>query len=174
MIIPEIVTERLLLRAFKEDDLKAYSEMCADVETMKYIGKGKPLSTEESWRSMAFILGHWLLRGYGLWAVEEKDSGHFIGRVGLFYPEGWPGIEVGWTLVRSFWGRGYATEAAESALKWGFANTQVQELISLIIPENQASIKVSQRLGQTFSKQVVVHERIANLYSISKPIEILC
>jgi len=55
-------------------------------------------------------IGHWTLRGYGTWAVERKSDGAFIGRVGLINPEGWPGLEVGWTLGKPYWGQGYATE----------------------------------------------------------------
>ena len=168
MKIPRIATDRLVLRGFEESDLEAYARMCADPETMKYISTGKTLSTEESWRSLAFMLGHWQLRGFGLWAVQERASGMFVGRVGLFNPEGWPGIEVGWTLARASWGRGYATEAAKHSMEWGFENTNAKELISLIIPENSASIKVSERLGQIFRKQVTVQGITANLYSIDK------
>lgn len=88
-------TDRLILRPFCEADLDAYSEMCADSDVMRYIGVGQPLSRSEAWRNMAMILGHWQLRGYGLWAVEEKAGGAMIGRIGCWYPEGWPDCEIG-------------------------------------------------------------------------------
>ena len=76
------------------------------------------MTRSEAWRNMAMVLGHWQLRGFGLWAVEEQERGVLAGRVGCWQPEGWPGLEIGWTLRRSFWGMGYATEAARAALEW--------------------------------------------------------
>src|SRR5215470_13677785 len=108
-------TERLSLRMFRESDLDAYAGMCADPEVMRYPAR-KPMTRAEAWRNMAMVLGHWQLRGYGLWAVEDRESGLLAGRAGLWRPEGWPGLEVGWTLRREFWGRGYATEAGRAAL----------------------------------------------------------
>lgn len=168
MDIPQIETERLILRAFRETDLNAYASMCADPDVMKYIGRGRTLSRSESWSSMATHLGHWYLKGYGLWAVEEKATGQFVGRVGLFYPEGWPGQEIGWTLAKPFWGKGYATEAAKAAVQWGFDHTAAKQLISLMAPENKASIKVSERLGQVFAQQVIVKGVKANLYILNR------
>ena len=69
---------------------------------------------------MALVLGHWQLRGFGLWAVEERATGMLAGRVGCWQPEGWPGLEIGWALRREFWGRGYATEAAQSVMADAF------------------------------------------------------
>ena len=114
------------------------------------------------------MIGHWELRQYGMWAVEDKEFGQFVGRIGLFNPEGWPGIEVGWTLVKSSWGKGYATEAANCSVEWAFKNTNAQELISLIIPENTASIKVSERIGQKYRKKITIKGISANLYSIKR------
>ena len=68
-------------------------------------------SRADAWRQIAMIIGHWQLRGYGLWAVEERATGALVGRIGLFKPEGWPGFELGWMLRRDAWGQGYATRA---------------------------------------------------------------
>ncbi len=69
---------------------------------------------------MAMFVGHWSLRGYGLWAAEERATGEFVGRIGLWNPEGWPGLEVGWLLDCACWGRGLATEGARAALAYAF------------------------------------------------------
>ncbi len=168
MVIPALKTDRLILRGFKETDVNPYIQMCADPEIMQYLSSGKTLSPNEAWKSLAFVIGHWTLRGFGLWAVEEKSTGEFVGRVGLLQPKGWPGTEVAWTLVKSAWGKGYATEAAKASLQWGFTHTNATELISLIIPENIASIKVSERIGQSFKKEIIIFDKTVNLYSINK------
>ena len=110
-------TERLRLRPFRESDWDAYAAMCADAEVMRHLGTGATLSRDETWRAIASMLGHWTLRGYGLWAAAERSSGDLVGHIGFWNPEGWPGFELGWTLRRSFWGRGYATEGARKALE---------------------------------------------------------
>lgn len=140
-------TERLVLRMFRESDTDAYAEMLADPLVMRFLG-GKTMSRAEAWRNMAMVLGHWQLRGYGFWAVEERESGVMVGRVGCWRPEGWPGLEVGWTLRRSFWGRGYATEAARASVEHAFAKLNQSRVVSLIAPENAASIRVAERLGE--------------------------
>jgi RimJ/RimL family protein N-acetyltransferase len=141
-----IETERLVLRMFRESDTDAYAEMVADPEVMQFLGK--PMSRQEAWRNMAMVLGHWHLRGFGFWAVEEKESGEMVGRVGCWQPEGWPGLEVGWALRRGFWGRGYATEAARASANYAFDELGQARVLSLIAPENVNSIRVAERLGQ--------------------------
>lgn len=141
-------TERLILRPFREEDLGAYAAMCADPEVMRFLSaNGGLLSRAEAWRQMAMMLGHWQLRGYGTWAVEERATGALVGRVGLHYPEGWPDREVGWTIARSFWGRGYASEAARAAIGHAFTALGWTHVVSLIHPENHRSARLAERLG---------------------------
>jgi RimJ/RimL family protein N-acetyltransferase len=141
-------TDRLILRMLRESDLDAYAEMHADPEVMRYIGDGRPLARPLAWRNLAMMVGHWSLRGYGLWAAEERSSGALVGRIGFWNPEGWPGFEIGWMLRRSCWGRGYATEGARAALRYAFTGLRQGHVLSLIHPENAASIRVAQRLGE--------------------------
>jgi RimJ/RimL family protein N-acetyltransferase len=166
MVILE--TERLILRMFREEDAEAYAKICADSEVMRYLADGRPLSTLEAWRSMAFHVGHWQLRGYGHWAVEEKSSGSFAGRIGFLNPAGWPGFELGWTLGREFWGKGYATEGAQRALKYAFEEMDRDHVISLIQPENKASIKVAERLGEKLEGQTQVFDHEVLIYGIDR------
>jgi len=140
-------TERLKLRPFVEADLDAYARMCADPETMRYIGLGATLSRADAWRSMAMFLGHWQLRGYGMWAVEDKRTGTFIGRIGLHNPEGWPALEVGWLLDRAHWGQGLATEGGRAAMTFAFDRLTLERISSVIHPQNAASIRVAEKLG---------------------------
>jgi RimJ/RimL family protein N-acetyltransferase len=94
MNFPVLETERLILRMWRNEDFETYAEMCADLEVMRFLG-GKTMTRLEAWRHMGFLIGHWMLRGYGHFAVEEKSSGRFIGRIGFLNPEGWPGFEMG-------------------------------------------------------------------------------
>jgi RimJ/RimL family protein N-acetyltransferase len=161
-------TDRLMLRMLGESNFDAYAEMCADPEVMRYIGDGQPLGREMAWRNMAMMVGHWSLRGYGLLAAEERPSGILVGRIGFWNPEGWPGFELGWMLRRSFWGRGYATEGARAALQHAFTDLGQPHVISLIHPENVASIRVAERLGERLVGPVEVMGKHALVYRITR------
>lgn len=142
-----IETARLRLRPFRESDWDAYAAMCADGVVMRHLGTGATLTRDETWRAIAGMLGHWQLRGYGMWAIEAKDSPGLLGRAGFIDPPGWPGFELGWVLARGHWGRGYATEAARAALACAFATLRRARVIHLIRPGNAASIRVAERIG---------------------------
>jgi RimJ/RimL family protein N-acetyltransferase len=154
----------------REEDFEEYAAMAADAEVSRYLGEGKPLSRGDAWRQMAFILGHWQLKGYGMWAVEEASTGRLAGRIGFLYPEGWPGFELGWTLAREFWGRGYATEGARRALDFAFEEMGRDHVISLIRPDNAASIRVAERLGESLEDSVELFGGEALIYGISRDI----
>ena len=145
--IPELTTARLRLRAFRESDLDAYAAIMADPEVAQFLGAGSALSREDAWRQMAMILGHWVLRGFGLWAVEELETGSLLGRIGCHYPEGFPGFEIGYTLGRAAWGRGYAREGAAAALAYARDVLHRPEIVSVIRPNNIRSIRVAESLG---------------------------
>ncbi|PHR91293.1 MAG: GNAT family N-acetyltransferase [Robiginitomaculum sp.] len=149
-----IETERLILRPLNaEEDFEGWAEMMADAQTMKYMG-GKPLSRAHAWRGMATMIGHWQIRGYGMFAVEEKSSGDFIGRVGPWYPEGWEDREVGWGLNRKSWGKGYATEAGRASIDYAFNVLGWQRVIHNIDVSNTGSMVVAERLGSKRLKKV--------------------
>ncbi len=165
--IERLETERLTMRMFRESDLDGYAEMCGDAEVMKYLG-GATMTRSEAWRSMATVLGHWQLRGFGLWAVEEQASGMLVGRVGCWQPEGWPGMELAWTLRKAFWGKGYATEAAQQALDVAFSRMRLPHVISMIHAENQPSIRVAQRLRMRFEGQTALLDHPVLVYGIRR------
>jgi len=147
--IPTLETERLRLRSFRRSDVDDYAALNADTEVTRYLGGGGTWDRGRSWRHRAFLLGHWQLGDSGMWAVEHRETGEFLGMIGFADPEGWPGCELAWTLARRFWGHGYATEGAEAALAHAFTVWQKERVISLIHPENRASIRVAERLGET-------------------------
>lgn len=169
-VIPELETERLRLRSLRLDDLDAYARMYADPEVMRFLEHGTPLDRAAAFRSIALHLGHWQLRGYGQWALEDRATGRFIGRAGLWQPDGWPGLEVGWVLDRAAWGHGYATEAGQASIDYAFEVLQAEEIISLIRPDNAASIHVAERLGQTHQRDVELLGEVARVYGKPRPV----
>ncbi len=170
-LIPRLETERLILRELRQDDFEALASFMADPEVTRYL-TGEPMTRSDAWRSMATTLGHWQLRGYGIWAVERKSDGAFMGRVGLLNPEGWPGLEVGWTLGQPYWGAGYATEAARTAMNYAFLTQPVERIISVIDPDNKASQAVATRLGETRGERrelvIAGKKYIADLWAITR------
>jgi RimJ/RimL family protein N-acetyltransferase len=161
-------TDRLKLRMLRDADLDAYAEMCADPEVMRYIGDGQPLPRHMAWRKMAMMVGHWSLRGYGLWGAEERSTGTLVGHIGFWHPEGWPGFELGWSLRRCFWGRGYATEGARTALRFAFTQLEQSEVISLIHPNNAASIRVAERLKERLLDSIELLGQPTLVYRITR------
>ena len=168
-MIPELETARLRLRSLRLDDLDACARMYADPDVMRFLEQGAPLDRAAAFRSIALHLGHWELRGYGQWALEERATGRFIGRAGLWQPEGWPGLEVGWVLDRDAWGSGYATEAGAAAIDYAFEVLHAKEIISLIRPGNTGSIKVAERLGETHQRDIELMGEVARVYGKPRP-----
>lgn len=152
--IPHLQTDRLLMRGFSADDFEAYAEMMGDAEVSRHLMDGRPLTRAEAWRQMAMFTGHWELRGFGLWAVEERATGKFIGRIGCLQPEGFPAFEIAYTLTRSAWGRGYAREGAAAALDYARIILKRTEIASIIRPANKASIRVAESLGAVAGETV--------------------
>jgi len=166
--VPSLDTPRLRLRQFAEADFDDYAALCADAEVMRYVSDQGPLSREDAWRQLAMLAGHWSLRGYGMWAVEELGSGAFVGRVGLHCPEGWPEPKLAWALARRYWGRGYAFEAATAALHIAFDTLGWSRAISLIAPPNLRSIRLAERLGEHFERNLVVRSYEVSLYAVER------
>lgn len=161
-------TPRLILRPLALADFDAYAEMCGDAENMRFVGEGRPLTRPEAWRNMAMIAGHELLRGYGIWGMEERATGEFVGRVGFWNPEGWPGFEVGWMLRKKHQGKGFATEGGAACLQHAFTVLNQPWVLSVIHPDNAGSIAVAKRIGETFLESREVLGKPAVLYRITK------
>lgn len=150
MQIPNIhiETQRLILRLPQLSDFDNYATMMGDEETARYIG-GHMLRAA-AWRKFLQMPGAWAMQGFAMFSLVEKASGEWIGQAGPWMPEGWPGTEVGWSIKRSMWGKGYAHEAAIAATDWAFDNLGWSEVIHSIQPLNQASIALAERLGSRY------------------------
>lgn len=141
---PTLETARLILRPTAAEDFDFWAALMAD-EASKFIGGPQPRAA--AWRGFVSMAGSWAIQGYAMFSVIEKASGLWIGRVGPWVPEGWPGTEVGWAIAKDAYGKGYATEAAAAAIDWAFDALGWTEVIHCIDPENVASQKVAERLG---------------------------
>lgn len=142
-----IETERLILRPPQADDFDAWASLLADEQSARFIGGG--CSRPVAWRRFLGKTGAWLIQGFSMFSVIEKASGRWIGRLGPWYPEGWPGPEVGWALLPDAWGRGYATEGATAAMDYAFDVLGWDEVIHSIHAENTASQNLARRLGSS-------------------------
>lgn len=152
---------------FSSEDFDDYARITSDPEVMRYVG-GTVLSREEAWRSLGYLLGHWRIRGFGLWAAEEKATGALVGRIGLYRPEGWPGLEVGWLVDRARWGEGFATEGGAASMAHAFGEIGAEKVISVIEPSNAASIRVAEKLGEHFECRVQLAGTGICIYAIDR------
>jgi RimJ/RimL family protein N-acetyltransferase len=166
--VPTLETDRLLLRPLEERDLDAYAAMVGDPAVTEFL-VGPPMDRAGAWRHIALMRGHEVLRGWTNNAVVEKAGGRFLGRCGLWQPEGWPGLEVGWSLTRAAWGHGFATEAAGAWRDWAFAVLGAAELVSVIHPDNARSIRVAERIGHRRLREVRVAGVDCVLYGQRRP-----
>jgi RimJ/RimL family protein N-acetyltransferase/Ser-tRNA(Ala) deacylase AlaX len=144
-----LTTERLVLRLWKPEDAEPYYEMNQDPEVIRYL-RG-PLSREQVAEFMLHMNAGFVADGYCLFAVEEQVSGAFIGFVGLARPRFeahfTPCVEIGWRLASTYWGKGYATEAARAVLAYAFNVLKLDEVVSFTVPENVRSQNVMRKIG---------------------------
>jgi RimJ/RimL family protein N-acetyltransferase len=166
-------TERLLLRPPRDADLDSFAEQLADSEVMRYLGTGETGTLEHAAAQLERMQRAWELDGFGRLVIVRKADDEPIGRAGLLAwdPAVWRSgtraeigphaeLELGWTLSRSAWGRGYATEAALAARDWALADVRPSRLISLIHPRNERSRRVAERLGEHFECPVTTHRGV--------------
>lgn len=142
-----IETDRLILRPPRLEDFDGFAEMQGDADAARFIGGH--VGRAEAWRRFLWQPGAWLVQGFGMFAVVEKASGAWLGQIGPWKPEGWPGNEIGYAFHPRAWGKGYATEAGTAAVDWAFAHLGWDDIIHCIDPGNVASQNVAKRLGST-------------------------
>lgn len=162
----ELETERLHLRQWRESDVEPLLAYHRDPVCESLFGDG--FTREDIWRRIALFSGHFNLRGYGLWALEEKHSQSFAGYAGLYYPDGWGDIEVGYGIAPQHRRKGFAIEAATRARDYGY-EIGCKRLVSYILPTNEASQRVVQRLQAKPDGAFMLHEVPHITYLHQKP-----
>ncbi|MGJ8529514.1 GNAT family N-acetyltransferase [Maritalea sp.] len=165
--IPTLETERLILRGFKAEDFEAYAEIAADGEWSQFVGG--PLEPGKAWRALATLIGHWTLRGHGMFAVEEKSTGAFIGLVGHWNPGDWPEPEIAYTLAKTAAGKGYATEAVKAMIAHTFNALKWDTVVSYIDDNNIPSQKVAKRVGAVAEGETKLGESTVRVYRHPNP-----
>ncbi len=166
----EIVTARLRLRLWDDDDLANYAAICGDPDVMRFIGDGRQYDLQETCEQVARSREHWREKGFGFWATTLRADDRLVGFIGLstptFLPEVLPAVEIGWRLGREHWGQGLATEGATAALADGFSRLGLEEILSIYQPANPASQRVMEKLGMTYLCDTVdpVHGRPLRIY----------
>jgi RimJ/RimL family protein N-acetyltransferase len=140
-----VLTPRLLLRPLQMVDFESWAAFMADPEATRFLGGAQPRAL--AWRGFMTMAGAWHLQGFSMFSVIERSSQRWVGRLGPWMPDGWPGTEVGWGIIRDCWGRGYAVEGATAAIDWAFDELGWSEVIHAIDPTNGASQAVARKLG---------------------------
>ncbi|CAO5152280.1 putative acetyltransferase protein [Frankia sp. AiPs1] len=166
LFVPTVRTERLVLRGWTAADIPAYTAMALNPEMSRYTGS--PSDEASVWRMFTHQIGHWALNGFGMWLAHEASTGEFVGRAGLYRDFGWPGLEAAWTIRRDRWGEGFATEGGAAAVRYAFTHMDTDQVISIIHPDNTASIRVADKLGMSFLDSTERNGRPRSIYAISR------
>jgi RimJ/RimL family protein N-acetyltransferase len=141
-------TDRLFIRPFNDDDVEDVYILRSNQEIMRFIREPQKFSESERW--LKLISSRWKTERYGFCAVVEKAKNEFIGWCGLWYLSETDEIEVGYAISKKHWGKGYATEAAQEFLRYGFNELKLEKIVSVARAENKASVRVMEKLGMKF------------------------
>ncbi len=151
MTIPEMQTERLFLRAPSRNDFDNYSRFYADeVGSAAY---GGPLSAEQAWRKLAYDIGHWTLRGFGMWSAYHKESGNMVGGAGLVHPQGWPCPELTWWIMPHFRRQGLAMELSKAVISFGYEHLEWDAVRTYMNDDNVPARRLVEKLGGVVEKR---------------------
>jgi len=168
----EAETERLLLLPWSDDYFDDFARVGQDPEAMRFISHGQPLPQEVIRSITQRTLAMWDQYGYGPWAAHDKQTGRWVGRIGLNLLADWPGPdkwEVGFELAPEYWGRGLATEGAREAIRYGWAKTALTRIISVTDARHRASRRVMEKCGLAFQAEVTFREAEVAWYAIDRP-----
>lgn len=159
--VPVVDTLDLILRGYREEDFEAFAAFGAS-DRSRFVGG--PQDRWSCWRSFMAGIGHWALRGFGMWMVEHRATGKVAGRVGMIYNDGWDEPELGWHIYEGFEGKGYAYQATVAARSYSAEHFDLDAVISYIDPENTRSVSLAQRLGATYERDGTLLGKPCHIY----------
>jgi RimJ/RimL family protein N-acetyltransferase len=162
---PLLTTRRLVIREFTDRDLDPYAAMLGDPETMRYYPR--PYTREEAWGFIERNAARYLANGFGVWVLEDEDTGAFLGDCGLAVSlvEGIAEVEIMWHVIRDRWRQGLATEAATAVRDHAFSSLGLRRLIALVRPDNEPSRGVAEKLGMEVEREAIFHDLLHLIYA---------
>lgn len=164
----EIETPRLLLRQFTPEDAEELYRIYSHPDLFKYMSNDKPLVWEQTGAFIDSLNDNWKQHKFGVWAVVYKENQKLIGHCGLKFLENTPEIQIGYLLLKQYWGRGLGTEAAAEALRFGFEVATLERIVAIAKPENIASRRVMEKIGMKYEKDAYYYDNDVVYYSISR------
>ena len=157
----------LLLRSLQLGDLDSLIAIWSDREVTRFLpSRGQPIPQKSVKQSLSTFIEHWQQRNYGIWAIVDRDSSQAIGYCGLRYLEELGEVELLYGLARDYWGRGIITQAAKASISFGFETANLKRIIALVLPENQASKRVIEKVGFDYEKQIHIFGLDVLYYSL--------
>ena len=164
--IPRLETERLVLRGPTSADFDAYQRFYADAEASHFYGG--PLRADQAWKRLAQDIGHWHLRGYGLWMIEGRETATVHGGCGLFWAHGWPRPELTWWLLPDARGQGFATEASRAVIAYALGQAGWRDVETHMEDDNEAARRLALRLGgQLIAREPFPDGKERNVYRLN-------
>ncbi|WP_288379926.1 GNAT family N-acetyltransferase [uncultured Massilia sp.] len=160
--VPRLHTKRLLLREYRREDFDAFAAHLADPVSAAHLGLA---DRHAAWRIFCSQAGLWLIHGAGWWAVEERETGRLVGTVGAFFREESAVMELGWNTWRTFWGQGFAHEAAAAVLHHALEIRREPKVRALIDPANESSLRLAMRLGLTYEAETEIYGKAVGIHS---------
>lgn len=168
MMMPTIETGRLWLRPFTPDDTTTMHRILNGPNVLKYFPGPQTVTQAQVERMIGRMLAHWQEHGYGLWAVEQRTTGALLGRCGLQFITETNEVEIDFILDPASWGQGFATEAGQASLQFGFEQLNLAEVVGIVHPENLASQRVLQKLGMQFAEATEYFGMAVQRYTLSR------
>jgi ribosomal-protein-alanine N-acetyltransferase len=164
-MIPELTSQRLIMRAPRQEDFPTYRAFYADAKASHFYGG--PMTASNAWKQLAMEPGHWMLKGYGMWSLESRSTGEMVGGCGFWWPDGWPRPELTWWLIKPAQGNGLATEASVSAINFAYRKLNWNSVETHLNDDNEAACKLVLRLGGSILTREIFPDGIErNVYSI--------
>lgn len=160
--VPQLQTERLILREYRRGDFDAFADHVMDAESAAHLDRA---DRPTAWRIFLSHSGLWLIDGAGWWSVEDRRSGQVLGSVGAFFREDASVMEMGWNTYRAFWGQGYAGEAAAAAMTHAFDTRGAPKVRALIAASNLGSQGVAARLGMRHEGETKLNGKSIGVYA---------